>query len=210
MSTTELQPVLAPAFDLVAELLVGRVLERKLVPGKPSEPTEQVGKNGGTEAAILLGRERAETIEPVAWLDVHQVDEVARLGTSGDDVRTCSWSGVSTSWRGGAVEASRPMLDARASATRARRKLAQLLRVNVVADVGFGAFAENLFVDACAISSVAEVVRDRADHSSGCGAAARLVRWPSEARVVEVLGHRDRSRRGTNFELRIFAIARPV
>jgi len=76
-----LDSAFAPPVELLAELVVGRVVDLELFPAEPSETAEHLGKQGWCETAILLGRELEEPVEPVAPLDRHQVDEVSRLGS---------------------------------------------------------------------------------------------------------------------------------
>lgn len=71
-----------PALDVLPELLVADIVEPELLSAWAAEPREHLGEDHGSEAAILLGCELAQSIEPEARLELLQVDEVASLGTS--------------------------------------------------------------------------------------------------------------------------------
>jgi hypothetical protein len=81
-AASELERALTPALDVAAELFVPVVVEVELLSAEAAQPGEHVGEDRGAEAAILLGCKAAETFEAVAGLELHQVDEVASLGTS--------------------------------------------------------------------------------------------------------------------------------
>ena len=78
----KLQRSLAPALNVGTELLVPGLVEPELVAAEPAERAEHLGKDHRAEAAILLACEPAETLETVAGLHFHQVDEVPGLGAS--------------------------------------------------------------------------------------------------------------------------------
>ena len=77
-----LERALVPAAHRAPKLLVLGVAELELVPPQPVEPAEHLGEQSLLEAQILLGRELAESIEPVTGLQRHEVCEVASLGAS--------------------------------------------------------------------------------------------------------------------------------
>lgn len=83
--SSELERAFTPALDVVTELLVAGVVERDLLSAKAAERPEHLGEDRGREATILLGGELAESVEPVARLDRHQIDEVP--GGDPDGVR---------------------------------------------------------------------------------------------------------------------------
>ena len=80
--TGKLQGTLAPGLDVAPELFVASVVELELVSSQSAELSEHVSEDGRAEAEVLLGCEPAESVETVARLDRHQVDEVAGLGAA--------------------------------------------------------------------------------------------------------------------------------
>lgn len=56
--------------------------EPELVVGQPLDPAEHLGEHAAVEAAVLLGGELAEVVEPEPWLDGSEVDEVSGLGSA--------------------------------------------------------------------------------------------------------------------------------
>jgi hypothetical protein len=80
LSSLELDHLLTPSRDFTAKPLVLRVVVLELVSAKPIEPREHVGEDSRVEAEVFLQRELAESLESVARLERHQVDEVSSLG----------------------------------------------------------------------------------------------------------------------------------
>jgi len=72
-------------------------------------------------------------------------------------------------------------------------ELAQLIRLDEVADAVFGALAEDLFVDAGPVCSVFQVVGDRPAASANVERKLDVSARLGQERVVEVLGNRYRS-----------------
>ena len=65
-----------------AELRVPGVIELELIPTQTTEPPEHLSEHTSVEAPILLGRELAESTEPVARLERHEVREIASLSAA--------------------------------------------------------------------------------------------------------------------------------
>jgi hypothetical protein len=78
----KLDGLCAPTLYGATYSLVTGIVQLKFVAAQASELVEHVCKDRGEEAAILFGRKCAKSIQAVAWLDGHQVDEVSRLRPS--------------------------------------------------------------------------------------------------------------------------------
>jgi hypothetical protein len=72
---------LTPPGHLTGELLVSLRFEPELILAQPIEPCRHPGEQLRREAAILLRRQLEQSLEPVALLDCHQIDEVPGLGS---------------------------------------------------------------------------------------------------------------------------------
>ncbi len=82
LPSRELDRALAPSRGFTAKPLVLVVVEFELISAKPIEPREHVGEHSRVEAEVFLQRELAESLESVAWLERHQVDEVSSFRAS--------------------------------------------------------------------------------------------------------------------------------
>lgn len=80
LAARKLEGARTPALDIVTQLGVADVVDPELVAAEAAEPREHLGEDSRSKAAILFGREPAESVESVARLDLHSVDEVSSLG----------------------------------------------------------------------------------------------------------------------------------
>jgi hypothetical protein len=80
LSSRELEHALAPTLGFTAKPLVLRVVELELIWSKSIEPRQHVGEHSRLEAEVFLHCKLAQSLESVAWLERHQVDEVSSFG----------------------------------------------------------------------------------------------------------------------------------